>query len=231
MTQWYYEASGEQHGPISSSQLKQLAISGLLKPTDLVWREGMLEWLPASRIIGLFSNSPKQKQPPAPAVNVIAPPVIVDIKKPSYPTQSNFRRRKKKTHKLGKSILSLGVIALGLVLTLGGVFSILFAITVRDGAPRRMRALIISIESKEENAEIKKKGEKMNLADRLTVLGNTSGMTEDSIEEDRTKLQAHKMMLKAGAIHYFGGIVAVVLGPVFMLSGIGIFLIVISRSD
>jgi hypothetical protein len=230
MTQWYYEVSGEQHGPISPSQLKQLATSGQLKPTDLVRHNGMQHWAPASNVIGLFNINPKQKQPPALATNVIAPPIITP-KTPSYPTPSNSRRRKKKKHKLGKSILSIGVVALGLAVTLGGIFSILLARAIRQKAPGEIRALLISIENKEENAELKEKGEKMTLIDGLTVFGNTSGMTEGSIEEDRAMLQFSIDALKSSNSYYPCGIIAVVLGPVFIFVGIGMFLIVVGKYD
>ena len=41
--EWYYTKSGQQQGPIGGSELKQLAASGKLSPSDLVWREGLAE--------------------------------------------------------------------------------------------------------------------------------------------------------------------------------------------
>lgn len=40
MAMWYYAQHGQRRGPVSSSDLKNLAQSGALAPTDLVWREG-----------------------------------------------------------------------------------------------------------------------------------------------------------------------------------------------
>ncbi|MHC4444842.1 MAG: DUF4339 domain-containing protein [Planctomycetota bacterium] len=37
--EWYYHKNNQQMGPISSQELKQLAQTGELKPTDLVWKE------------------------------------------------------------------------------------------------------------------------------------------------------------------------------------------------
>ncbi|MCS7020564.1 MAG: DUF4339 domain-containing protein [Gemmataceae bacterium] len=54
---WYYAHKGVQAGPVSSTELKKLADDGQLLPTDLVWKEGMSEWVPASKIRNLFSNS------------------------------------------------------------------------------------------------------------------------------------------------------------------------------
>jgi len=39
--QWHYTCEGKQIGPVSATEIKQLAMSGLLKPTDMVWKEGM----------------------------------------------------------------------------------------------------------------------------------------------------------------------------------------------
>jgi hypothetical protein len=54
MAQWYYASGGTQSGPVEDAALRQLATSGGLAPNDLVWKEGMPEWVPASRIKALF---------------------------------------------------------------------------------------------------------------------------------------------------------------------------------
>lgn len=62
---WHYSTDGSQHGPISSAELKELARRGALGPTDLVWKAGMDNWIPASKVRGLF---PEPKEPaPSPA--------------------------------------------------------------------------------------------------------------------------------------------------------------------
>ena len=54
--EWYYARDNQQHGPVSSVELKQLALAGQLRPEDLVWREGMTEWAPAQHVRGLFET-------------------------------------------------------------------------------------------------------------------------------------------------------------------------------
>jgi hypothetical protein len=55
ITEWHYTVDGQPTAvPVNAAQLKQLAESGQLKPTDLVWQDGMLEWAPAGSIKGLF---------------------------------------------------------------------------------------------------------------------------------------------------------------------------------
>lgn len=53
-TEWYYAKDGQRHGPITSEQLKDLADSGVLRSTDLVWSEGQTDWEPAMTVDGLF---------------------------------------------------------------------------------------------------------------------------------------------------------------------------------
>ncbi|QDT59424.1 hypothetical protein SV7mr_19310 [Stieleria bergensis] len=65
-SEWYYGRNGQQQGPVTSNQLKQLAQSGQLLPTDFVWKEGMSEWAKASKVKGLFPDRLSGE----PAVNV-----------------------------------------------------------------------------------------------------------------------------------------------------------------
>ena len=55
MSEWRYSKNGQQHGPVTSSQLKELAAAGQIGANDLVWKDGMAEWTPASSIDGLFA--------------------------------------------------------------------------------------------------------------------------------------------------------------------------------
>src|SRR5687767_5443121 len=55
-TEWFYGKGGQQFGPVDGAQLKQLAVSGQLQPTDLVWKQEMQDWAQASTIKALFSE-------------------------------------------------------------------------------------------------------------------------------------------------------------------------------
>lgn len=59
--QWYYSSEGNQHGPVSQGELSSLIQSGAVRPSDLVWQEGMAEWQPVASIAA-FSSAP----PPLP---------------------------------------------------------------------------------------------------------------------------------------------------------------------
>ena len=70
MAEWHYSRGSEQHGPVSSIQLKQMAASGELLPTDLIWKDGMPGWIAAGKIRGLFDASAAAQ----PAASLAAPP-------------------------------------------------------------------------------------------------------------------------------------------------------------
>ncbi len=60
--QWYCNRGSKRFGPFSPAQLKQLARDGKLRPTDLLWKEGMPQPVPAGRAGALFPNAAAEKQ-------------------------------------------------------------------------------------------------------------------------------------------------------------------------
>lgn len=55
--QWFYARGGQKAGPITSKQLREMAAAGGLRPTDLVWTEGMEQWKEARLVKGLFASA------------------------------------------------------------------------------------------------------------------------------------------------------------------------------
>lgn len=51
---WFYARGEERFGPVTSQKLKALAAAGKLQPADLIWKEDMHDWSPASQLRGLF---------------------------------------------------------------------------------------------------------------------------------------------------------------------------------
>lgn len=47
MADWYYARNNQQVGPVSDDDMHRLAEEGNLRPGDLVWRDGLAEWVPA----------------------------------------------------------------------------------------------------------------------------------------------------------------------------------------
>lgn len=65
-TEWFYTRGSRRFGPVSATELKQLADLGELAAEELVWREGMEQWVPARRVKGLFDkDKEKESDPPS----------------------------------------------------------------------------------------------------------------------------------------------------------------------
>ena len=53
--EWFYATDGQTNvSPVSTDELKRLALSGKLAPTDLVQMAGVPKWVPAAKVKGLF---------------------------------------------------------------------------------------------------------------------------------------------------------------------------------
>ena len=53
---WYFAINEEERGPVTEAQLRTLAGTGNLGRDDLVWKEGMEDWIPAGQVVGLFDK-------------------------------------------------------------------------------------------------------------------------------------------------------------------------------
>ena len=74
--EWYYAKHGERQGPVSLATLRSMVVTGEVAQTDLVWRKGMADWIPAGQvpeISGVDSESPAT--PVAPPASGSAAPV------------------------------------------------------------------------------------------------------------------------------------------------------------
>ena len=87
--QWYYGQDGVQKGPVGIDQIQQLIRSGHLRGEDLVWREGMANWAPASSIQELFPVAtpvpPSPAAPPAPQAPIPPTPYPPSPANPAVP--------------------------------------------------------------------------------------------------------------------------------------------------
>ena len=68
MAQWYCRVGGQQYGPITEEALRQWLREGRVGSSDLVWSEGMAQWLPASQVSGLTVGAAVPPGPPFQAV-------------------------------------------------------------------------------------------------------------------------------------------------------------------
>ncbi len=62
--QWHYVQSGTQYGPVSTVEIKQLADNGQLARNDMVWKEGLPNWIKAEEVNGLFPKAALTTPPP-----------------------------------------------------------------------------------------------------------------------------------------------------------------------
>jgi Domain of unknown function (DUF4190)/GYF domain 2 len=61
---WHYAHAGQEYGPLSFEELKQLASQGHLAFNDVVWTEGMTTWIEAFSVNGLFPEGGFAEQLP-----------------------------------------------------------------------------------------------------------------------------------------------------------------------
>src|SRR5262249_4954016 len=55
----------EEYGPFTAAQLKELGTTGQVRPTDTIWREGMADPLPATKVKGLLPGTEAPAETPA----------------------------------------------------------------------------------------------------------------------------------------------------------------------
>ncbi|MEZ6139017.1 MAG: GYF domain-containing protein [Zavarzinella sp.] len=60
---WFYSDGEDRFGPVSQAELQQLAEKGQLMRRDLVWQEGMEDWVEARTISGLFPARREEERP------------------------------------------------------------------------------------------------------------------------------------------------------------------------
>lgn len=53
-SEWYVGRNGQQSGPFSTGQLKEMAAAGQLAAGDLLWNQGLESWVPVSKVKGLL---------------------------------------------------------------------------------------------------------------------------------------------------------------------------------
>jgi len=70
---WFLSRNGKPLEPVPFEKLARLAVSDRLKPTDLVWKDGMVKWKPLANVRDLFAEAaPKARK--ATAARLASPP-------------------------------------------------------------------------------------------------------------------------------------------------------------
>lgn len=124
---WYFSDTREQKGPISFDELQRLVRAGRVLPSDLVWQDGMRNWIRADLVDGLFDSVPTLPPPPTWQEPVPrAAPIEEDLEDT---TDLNLSRGEPDEEPATGGIrlaLIIGSISLGLIVT-GLVFVLIFA--------------------------------------------------------------------------------------------------------
>jgi hypothetical protein len=55
---WFYASDGQQNGPFSEVELREFIARGIVRPTTLVWGDGMSDWTKAGDVPGLLQSVP-----------------------------------------------------------------------------------------------------------------------------------------------------------------------------
>lgn len=90
---WYYADGDKEQGPVTLAQLKGLLTSGKIQPDDLVWKDGLDDWMPAEEVPELKAveapaaplPTPAAARPKAPAE--AAPKIEAPAKPPAPPDE------------------------------------------------------------------------------------------------------------------------------------------------
>lgn len=109
--QWYYSRGGQQTGPVTIDQLRQMAATGQITPQDLVWRDGMAQWQPIGTLPE-FGGAPA-----GPAAYAQGPGQVPPGYQPPYQTAPGGSRESHQGMAITGFILSLvGVPCCGFIL-------------------------------------------------------------------------------------------------------------------
>jgi hypothetical protein len=55
---WFYASDGQQKGPFSEAEFREFVVRGIVRPSTLVWGDGMSEWTNAGDIPGFLRSAP-----------------------------------------------------------------------------------------------------------------------------------------------------------------------------
>lgn len=118
---WYFAHNGKSCGPVTGDELMALARKGGLRPDDLVWREGMVDWVPASAVglmpaggIPLTPFPPPPSPPPPPPPPVTARRANEPIRNQGRQSEALQGARRRKVA-LASLVAILGCVLVGLI--------------------------------------------------------------------------------------------------------------------
>ena len=144
--EWYYTTNKQQMGPVTWDELRELAEAGILKAHDMVWAEGMDEWVKAINQKGLFGDdddgieeasttAKKKKAKPPPGRRKRVEEEDEDDEEDERESKRKARKAEQERAKMGVWI-KVGLIVGGILFALllcGGCGIGIFVFAFRDG--------------------------------------------------------------------------------------------------
>jgi hypothetical protein len=130
--EWYFTQDGQQVGPISRDQLNKLASSGRLTPEEMVWCDGMPDWVSARSVPGLFAPR-KQAASPSTAVQTYEHTERSRNRADDEEDDERYEERRRERKKKKKKKKKKGGMAPGLkigLITGGGVLGALLLLVL-----------------------------------------------------------------------------------------------------
>ncbi len=88
--QWYYSKNGTQLGPIGEGELRAKLSTGEISSADLVWKEGMTDWLPSSKVPVFAVTSPTPEPIPSVADGLSSSPYTPPLHAPAMAGGANI---------------------------------------------------------------------------------------------------------------------------------------------
>ncbi|WP_411827971.1 GYF domain-containing protein [Luteolibacter sp. AS25] len=88
MTEWYYSKMGLQQGPVPEDELRDKIRRGDIGESNLIWREGMTDWLPMGDVPEFQSRAKvdaTRQEAAAQPVDTVAVPEVVTAQNNSLP--------------------------------------------------------------------------------------------------------------------------------------------------
>ena len=124
MNDWHCLVGGQRYGPVSKEELQSWVLVGRVRPSDLVWTEGMTDWLPVAQVAELRPATQPGATPPPPG------PL------PAAQAHSEVYSKKVAAGILGIVLGSLGIHKFYLGYNTAGIIMLLISIlTCGVGAP------------------------------------------------------------------------------------------------
>jgi hypothetical protein len=83
---WYVLKNDQQIGPIPEATFRQSIEEGLIRKTDLIWRQGLSTWTAAEELLEFGEDKPSRlKPPPLPKHAFLSPKIAQELAPPPLP--------------------------------------------------------------------------------------------------------------------------------------------------